>query len=190
MPYANDYPCAVEDCIRPKRNKLYCTTHHVRWKKWGDPLGNAPHGNNLKFTYCTVEGCANKHSAQGLCATHYSRVRIVGDANIVRKKQPKELRTITHEGYINIYSPNHPFVNRTNKMLEHRLVMEQMIGRYLEKHENVHHKNGNRSDNRPENLELWSVSQPSGQRIEDKVRYALEILSLYAPELIARKSVA
>ncbi len=64
--------------------------------------------------------------------------------------------------------------------------MEQIIGRYLERFENVHHKNGDRKDNRPENLELWSVKQPSGQRAEDKVKYAIEILELYAPELLVK----
>jgi len=67
---------------------------------------------------------------------------------------------------------------------EHRIVMEQIIGRELLGIENVHHKNGVRNDNRPENLELWSVRQPKGQRIEDKVEYAIEILKLYAPNLL------
>lgn len=57
--------------------------------------------------------------------------------------------------------------------------MQQMLGRSLESHETVHHKNGLRGDNRPENLELWSTFQPRGQRVEDKVKYAREILALY-----------
>jgi HNH endonuclease len=62
--------------------------------------------------------------------------------------------------------------------------MEQMIGRKLVNKENAHHKNGIRSDNRPENLELWSKSQPSGQRVEDKVQWAIEMLAFYAPEVL------
>jgi hypothetical protein len=57
--------------------------------------------------------------------------------------------------------------------------MEQYIGRPLLEHENVHHRNGNRADNRLSNLELWSTSQPSGQRVDEKVGWAREIIELY-----------
>tara|TARA_R110000868_G_scaffold179574_1_gene419696 strand:+ start:15406 stop:15663 length:258 start_codon:yes stop_codon:yes gene_type:complete len=54
--------------------------------------------------------------------------------------------------------------------------MAEIIGRPLHKHENVHHVNGDRSDNRSQNLELWTKSQPSGQRVTDKIRWAIQFL--------------
>ena len=57
--------------------------------------------------------------------------------------------------------------------------MEEMLGRKLLSHETVHHKNGVRDDNDPMNLELWSSSHARGQRVEDLVAYAKEILELY-----------
>ena len=64
-------------------------------------------------------------------------------------------------------------------ILEHRIIMEQIIGRPLKSNEQVHHKNCLKWDNRPENLELWVKSQPSGARAEDLVAWARELLEDY-----------
>lgn len=72
-------------------------------------------------------------------------------------------------GYVAVYAPNHPSLTASKKrhVLEHRLVMEQKLGRYLQPFEEVHHINGVKDDNRPENLELWVRSHPAGVRADD-----------------------
>lgn len=65
------------------------------------------------------------------------------------------------------------------KHYEHRDIMERELGRPLLPNENVHHKNGVRHDNRRVNLELWVRSQPSGQRVDDLVVWAKEVLARY-----------
>jgi hypothetical protein len=62
---------------------------------------------------------------------------------------------------------------RSKKEMEHRQVMEGMLGRQLFPGETVHHKNGIRDDNRPGNLELW-VSTRSGQRVTDLIAFVVE----------------
>lgn len=89
-------------------------------------------------------------------------------------------RVLDSKGYVKIWCPDHPNALNSRYVWEHRLVMERILGRYILPGENVHHINGNRVDNRPENLELWVVSQPRGQRKEDLVTWAHEILERYA----------
>ena len=86
---------------------------------------------------------------------------------------------VTNYGYVLVYAPDHPAVTTRGWVMEHRVVMEQTLGRPLAPDENVHHRNGVRADNRPENLELWVRAQPTGQRVADQVTHARWILSRY-----------
>jgi hypothetical protein len=61
------------------------------------------------------------------------------------------------DGYIAVYYPAHPDSGKRKQVLEHRLVMEQTLGRRLRRDEHVNHINHIRDDNRPENLEVISA---------------------------------
>jgi len=88
-------------------------------------------------------------------------------------------RTRHKKGYLMTRAPGHPRADHGNYVFEHVLVMEEMLGRYLLPGENVHHRNGVKDDNRPENLELWTRPQPAGIRVTDAVAWAREILARY-----------
>ena len=72
---------------------------------------------------------------------------------------------------------------RTKTISQHRQVMQDYLGRELLLNENIHHLNGEKADNRIENLELWAVPQPGGQRVTDLIAWAIELLAVYPPEM-------
>ncbi len=75
-------------------------------------------------------------------------------------------RTKSSEGYVLIYKSEHPNHHQRNYVLEHRLIMEQEIGRYLYPWEVVHHINGVKDDNRIENLELLPNKGKHNNRVQ------------------------
>lgn len=92
-------------------------------------------------------------------------------------------RYIDEKGYVHIYLPEHPRSGKKGYMREHQIVMEKTLGRFLLPGENVHHLNGIRSDNEPDNLQLWETSQPSGQRVIDKLSYHRKMVKMYEDKL-------
>jgi hypothetical protein len=174
------FQCKVSGCQSEKhRGKGYCKFHYGRLLKGVDL--NKPKREKNKGKVCKIDGCQNKAVHRLMCNKHYQRLMRKGDPNDFGKGRVygsgKEWHVAPH-GYIVRFDPSNPNAGPNGQVYQHRQVMSEMIGRPLRSHENVHHVNGDRADNRPQNLELWSRSQPAGQRITDRVAWALEFLTI------------
>jgi uncharacterized protein (DUF1330 family) len=103
----------------------------------------------------------NKGKSSWIKGKHHSlkTKRKISEGRIGNKYSWKGGRTIATEGYVLIYNPAHPHKQISKYVLEHRLVMEKHLGRYLTPKEIVHHINGIPDDNRPENLMLFKNSK-------------------------------
>lgn len=88
----------------------------------------------------------------------------------------RERKYIDGDGYVVLLRKEHPNSNKLGRIREHILIMSEFLKRPLQKKETVHHKNGIKDDNRIENLELWSHSHPYGQRVQDKIEWAIQFL--------------
>ena len=177
--------CSHPNCNRKHLSKGHCSIHYDRAKNGRDM--DAPIREAGVPRLCSVQGCNQPHSAKGYCSTHSSRYYAGRPIDApVRSHQPIGAKTIDEQGYVRIKISDDNPNRRKNWVKEHRHIMEQHLGRPLHSDESVHHINGDKTDNRIENLELWSRSHPSGQRVEDKIQWAIDFLSEYAPQRLTQ----
>jgi hypothetical protein len=186
--------CTVDGCDRPTKALGLCPRHW--WRAWQhgsvDPPGAAAVITESDTRgggggRCVEDGCADPAVARDRCRRCYKRALRAG----VVAPDPA-VRVWTGEGWLShgYWCVMVPLDERhlsggAAAIAEHRLVVARSLGRPLAPDEQVHHRNGDRLDNRLENLELWSTSQPSGQRVEDKVRWAVDMIRRYRPDLLA-----
>jgi hypothetical protein len=175
--YYHGAKCQFDGCQNKIRARGYCSSHYSRLIRNGDinVVKKVPkYTTNCIAIYLDGVQCSIKAYCKEYCKRHYQQWKRWGDP-LANKQKP-----LDPKNYVSVFMPHHPNANKEGRILEHRLVMSQHLGRPLFEDENVHHINGDRHDNRIENLELWSTAQPSGQRVEDKLNWAIMILRRYA----------
>ena len=182
-------PCAVRDCDRRAVTRGWCHGHYLRWSRCGDVKADVPLARPKK-DLCRVQGCGRGAHSAGFCRSHARRQRLYGDPLAGGAIRLSGAGGSLSHGYWAVVVPadlRHLVPPGRTKDLEHRLVMAQQLGRPLLADEVVHHKNGDRVDNRPENLELWTTAQPKGQRVEDKLAFARMLIERYDGDVAGEK---
>ena len=178
-------PCSVDGCPNPAEARTLCHGHYLsllRRERMADP----PALETESQRSARSQAVPVESTLEAFVAPTSIVCECTGDVLAdVPIREVEGIGYISH-GYRGVPVPSHPETPDLRGMPRSRASIDdgRSPWKALEPDEVVHHRNGVRTDNRIENLELWSVMQPKGQRIHDKVEYARELLRRYRPDLL------
>lgn len=161
-----DVTCVVPGCPKsPKRESGACSMHAERKRKTGGYGSAAPtryRRDDPARPVCSIESCGSPAQSRGWCSKHYGRWRKHGDPLVNQRPGVR----VGHIGYRLVWEPTHPLAMVDGYVMEHRKVVHD-AGIHIPPGHHVHHINGDKLDNRLENLEVKSASDHSREHAEE-----------------------
>jgi hypothetical protein len=143
--------CSVSGCKRKYYARGFCELHYKRLRKYGNPEGRI--SEEKPRVICSVPDCEQSAVGRGWCNPHYMRWYKHGDPLAGgAPRVSKGSGSISNGGY-------RVFNVGGEMLLEHRLVMQRLIGRPLRHEEHVHHIDGDKLNNDPGNLQIVSPTE-------------------------------
>ena len=178
--------CSCDGCERGfsshRDGKPLCATHYYQAYRGYQltPIGSTRKKSNDQLAVCLFETCNRK--GRKYCPGHAAQLRRGQPLRplATRKSNSSGEWKTNSEGYV--YRNAWSDTGKSKRVFQHREVMETILGRPLTKGENVHHLNGMRNDNNPENLQLWVTSQPSGANLLDVMSWMRDFIDRHSED--------
>lgn len=144
-------------CSRKCKGKYLSGEKHPMWNGGKNRIKQPPKPNKPNFKgiceFCGTEfETYRSHSSQ---PPRFCSIQCIGYAQQRENNPAYNGGRYKCNGYYVVFSPDHPFASKKNLVLEHRLIMEKKIGRYLTEQEVVHHIDRDKTNNDPDNLMLF-----------------------------------